>query len=57
MLNFMKTGPQCQITEFALVLLVALIYSYYGGSDRVAQTQDSPAEIIQIPVTQLTMTL
>lgn len=57
MLNFMETGPHCQITEFELVLLVALIYSYYGGSDRVVQTQDSPAEITHIPVTQLTITL
>lgn len=57
MLNFMETGPHCQITEFELVLLVALIYSYYGGSDRVVQTQDSPAEITQISVTQLTITL
>lgn len=45
MLNFMETGPHCQITEFELVLPVALIYSYYGGSDRGVQTQESSAEI------------
>lgn len=50
MLNFMETGPHIQITEFELILLVALIYSYCGGSDRGVQTQDSPAEITQIPV-------
>lgn len=55
MLNFMETGPHCQITEFELILLVALIYSYYGGSDRGVKTQNSPAEITQIPVMQLTM--
>lgn len=57
MLNFMETGPHCQITEFELILLLALIYSYSGGSDRGVQTQDSPAEITQIPVMQLTMTV
>lgn len=57
MLNFMETGPHCQITEFELVLIVALIYSYYGGSARGVQTQDSPVEITQIPVVELTMTV
>lgn len=57
MLNFMETGPYCQITEFELVLLVALIHSYYGGSDRGVQTRESPAEGTQIPVMPLTMIL
>lgn len=57
MLNFMETGPHCQITEFELVLFVALIYSYYRGSDRGVQTQELLAEITQIPVMQLTMIL
>lgn len=56
MLNFMETGPHCQITEFELVLLVALIYIYFGGSDRGVQTRDSLAEITQLPIMQLTMT-